>query len=63
MRQAIDFEVAVVSEDLALQSRYEDLALPLDVTREVHTRADRTTLELRRVLSDFVDLASNGAHA
>jgi len=63
MRQAIDFEVAVVTEDLALQSRYENLALPLDTTREVHTRADRTTVELRRVLSDFVELASSAAHA
>lgn len=54
MSDAIDFEVAVIEEDLALQSRYETLELPLDVTTEVHTRADKTTLELRRVLRDFV---------
>ena len=59
MQAAIDFEVEVVEEDLALQSRYEGLSLPLDPTIELHTRADRTTLELRRVLADFVDLASS----
>ncbi|HEY7932159.1 MAG TPA: aromatic ring-hydroxylating dioxygenase subunit alpha [Acidimicrobiales bacterium] len=57
LQEAIDFEVAVVNEDLALQSRYERLALPLDLTSEIHTRADRTTIELRRVLRDFVDQA------
>ena len=54
MDEAIAFEVAVVREDLRVQSRYEVLELPLDVTRELHTRADRSTLELRRVLSDLV---------
>src|SRR5665213_143237 len=61
MRDAIDFEVSVVNEDLQLQSRYEVLSLPLEVTAEVHTRADKTTLELRRVLSDFVREASDCA--
>ena len=54
MKEAIDFEMAVVDEDLALQSRFEILELPLDITREVHTRADKTTVELRRILSDLV---------
>ncbi len=54
MAEAIDFEVAVVNEDLYLQSRYEVLELPLDITAELHTRADKTTVELRRILSDFV---------
>lgn len=57
MQDAIDFEIAVIEEDLALQSRYERLEMPLDVTVEVHTRADKTTLELRRVLASFVDAA------
>ncbi|HLH45635.1 MAG TPA: hypothetical protein VKV25_00670, partial [Acidimicrobiales bacterium] len=48
------FEVAVVREDLALQATYRGLGLPLDVRAEVHTRADRNTVELRRVLSEFV---------
>lgn len=57
LREAIDFEAAVVNEDLALQSRYHDLALPLDVTSEVHVKADKTTVELRRILRDLVDAA------
>jgi phenylpropionate dioxygenase-like ring-hydroxylating dioxygenase large terminal subunit len=51
---AIAFEQQVLDEDLAVQSRYDDLSLPLDLRAEVHTRADRNTVELRRILSDFV---------
>ena len=61
LRAAIEFEVVVVREDLALQSRYHDLTLPLDVTSEVHVRAHKTTLELRRILRDLVDAASDHA--
>jgi vanillate O-demethylase monooxygenase subunit len=57
MNEAIDFEVAVVNEDLAIQSRYDVLELPLDVTQELHTRADKTTIELRRILHDLVSVA------
>lgn len=57
MQEAVDFEIAVIEEDLALQSRYEALGMPLDVTIEIHTRADKTTLELRRILKDFVEVA------
>ncbi len=53
-RDAIAFEQEVLNEDLAVQSRYDDLSLPLDVRAEVHTRADRNTVELRRILSDLV---------
>ncbi len=58
LRDAIDFEVAVVLEDLALQSRFHDLALPLDMTTEVHVKADKTTVELRRILRDVLDAAA-----
>ena len=58
MREAVAFEIAVVEEDLALQSRFGDLRLPLDPTIELHTKADRTTIELRRILADFVAAAS-----
>jgi len=51
---AIAFEQEVLNEDLAVQSRYDTLSLPLDLRAEVHTRADRNTMELRRVLSEFV---------
>lgn len=51
---AAAFEQQVLEEDLAVQSRYDVLSLPLDLREEVHTRADRNTVELRRVLADFV---------
>ena len=41
-------------EDLRIQEAYHELVLPLDPTAEVHTRADRATLELRRILADLV---------
>jgi phenylpropionate dioxygenase-like ring-hydroxylating dioxygenase large terminal subunit len=58
MADAISFEVAVLREDLRIQEALDDLVLPLGRTAEVHTRADRTTLELRRVLSDLVSTAA-----
>jgi hypothetical protein len=51
---SIAFEQEVLNEDLAVQSRYDDLSLPLDLRTEVHTRADRNTMELRRVLAELV---------
>ncbi len=51
---AIAFEQQVLAEDLRVQSSYDDLSLPLDLRIEVHTRADRNTIELRRILSAFV---------
>ena len=54
MDDAVAFELAVLREDLRVQEAYHELALPLDPTVEVHTRADRATLELRRVLGDLV---------
>jgi len=43
----------VLDEDLALQVRLPP-AMPLDLTEEVHTRADLVTIELRRVLGRLV---------
>ena len=37
---------------------FDELVLPLAPNAEVHTRADRTTLELRRVLADLVGAAT-----
>jgi hypothetical protein len=54
MAEAVEFEVAVLREDLRIQEAFHELVLPLEPTAEVHTRADRTTLELRRVLADLV---------
>jgi hypothetical protein len=55
LHESIDFEAAVLREDLAVQSHYFNLALPLDITSEVHVKADKTTIELRRVLADLID--------
>lgn len=54
LEEAVGFEVKVVEEDLRVQEAYHRLELPIDPAAEVHTRADRTTLELRRVLADLV---------
>jgi phenylpropionate dioxygenase-like ring-hydroxylating dioxygenase large terminal subunit len=54
---AVAFEEAVLAEDLAVQEAYDRLALPLDPTVELHTRADRSSVELRRVLADLVRAA------
>jgi vanillate O-demethylase monooxygenase subunit len=59
MADAVDFEVAVLREDLRVQEAYHQLVLPLDPTAEVHTRADRATLELRRVLADLLAVAES----
>ncbi|MGO9197111.1 MAG: Rieske 2Fe-2S domain-containing protein [Acidimicrobiales bacterium] len=54
LQEAVAFEVKVVEEDLRIQEAYYRLALPLDPTTELHTKADRTTVELRRVLTELV---------
>ncbi len=54
MNNAVAFEVEVLEEDLKIQTAFHELVLPLAPGDEVHTRADRTTLELRRVLADLV---------
>ncbi|MGH9047802.1 MAG: aromatic ring-hydroxylating oxygenase subunit alpha, partial [Acidimicrobiales bacterium] len=54
MAAAVKFEVEVLEEDLRIQEAYDDLAIPLDPTMELHTRADRSTLELRRLLGSLV---------
>jgi hypothetical protein len=60
MAESVAFEVEVLQEDLRVQEAYHDLVLPLHPTAEVHTRADRATLELRRVLSDLVAAVDGG---
>ncbi len=60
MADAVEFEVAVSREDLRVQEAYHELVLPLDPTAEVHTRADRATLELRRLLADLVAAVEDG---
>jgi vanillate O-demethylase monooxygenase subunit len=60
MAEAVAFELDVLKEDLRIQEAYHVLELPLSPTAEVHTRADRATLELRRVLGDLVAAVEGG---
>ena len=61
LADAVEFETAVLREDLRIQEAFSELVLPLAPGAEVHTRADRATLELRRVLSDLVVAAQEAA--
>jgi phenylpropionate dioxygenase-like ring-hydroxylating dioxygenase large terminal subunit len=54
LAEAVAFEQRILDEDLALQERYRDRRLPLDVRTEVHVKADAMTVELRRILSVLV---------
>lgn len=54
---AVAFEEAVLAEDLAVQEAYDERSLPLEPTAEVHTRADRSTIEPRRLLADLIAAA------
>lgn len=58
VEDTIAFQVAVATEDKVLLERLITKATPLDVQAEVHTRADRITLEMRRVLIDLVAAAA-----
>lgn len=53
----IAFEEAVLAEDLALQRHMTLTGLPLRPGAELHVRADRLGLALRRVLRQFVERA------
>jgi phenylpropionate dioxygenase-like ring-hydroxylating dioxygenase large terminal subunit len=54
MAEAVSFERKILDEDLRLQERYVERRLPLDLTEEVHVKADRMTIELRRILAELV---------
>ena len=54
IEDTVAFQVAVATEDRHLLEQFPDKSVPLDTTAEVHTRADRITLEMRRVLADLV---------
>lgn len=55
----VAFEERVLDEDLVLQERFDELALPLDTTLECHLRADRAGVELRRSLAELLDRAGD----
>jgi phenylpropionate dioxygenase-like ring-hydroxylating dioxygenase large terminal subunit len=52
---AAKYEMSIFEEDLDLQRRaLSGLEFPLDIAAELHTRADRVSVEFRRVLADAV---------
>lgn len=59
MAEAVAFEEEVLAEDLAVQEAFDHLVLPLDLTVELHTRVDKTTVELRRILAELVERAAD----
>lgn len=61
VEDTIAFQSAVAREDKELLERILDKSTPLDLQQEMHTRADRITVEMRRVLADFVHDAGAGA--
>ncbi|MFN8025735.1 MAG: aromatic ring-hydroxylating dioxygenase subunit alpha [Acidimicrobiia bacterium] len=56
LAEAVAFESKILDEDIGLQERFVDLTLPVDPTVEVHVRADRPSLEYRRILADLLAL-------
>lgn len=54
LEQEIKFEDKVLGEDLALQERLDVPGLPIDLATELHVRADRLGIALRRALLKFV---------
>jgi vanillate O-demethylase monooxygenase subunit len=57
LAECVAFERKIIDEDLVLQERYTDHRLPLELTTEVHVKADRMTVELRRILAELVERA------
>ncbi len=55
--ETIAMAAQVTAEDQQLLEQFDSKALPVDLRAEVHTRADRITVELRRVLADFASTA------
>ncbi len=49
IQEAIDYELRIFREDLRVIERLMDTSMPLD-RGQVHTRADRHTVEFRRIL-------------
>lgn len=54
-RRAVEYEMSIFAEDLDLQREaMPGLEFPLDPAAELHTRADRVSVEFRRVLAEAV---------
>jgi len=59
----VAFEERVIGEDLRLQRCFEDLRLPLDPAAEVHTQADRLSLQVRQLLRELLSTGDPGTLA
>ncbi|MDY7100209.1 MAG: Rieske 2Fe-2S domain-containing protein [Actinomycetota bacterium] len=57
--EAVAFQLAVAAEDQAMLEQIRRPAVPLDVTGEFHSKADRITLEMRRTLRRLADAATS----
>ncbi|MEM7092415.1 MAG: Rieske 2Fe-2S domain-containing protein [Actinomycetota bacterium] len=56
--EQIDFQFRVAAEDRDMLERLPSTAVPLHPGVETHTRADRSTVEYRRLLTDVASLDS-----
>jgi hypothetical protein len=52
--EAVAYEVAIVDEDLAAVGHLPDASLDVDPKAHIHTRVDRITVELRRLLAELM---------
>jgi hypothetical protein len=50
----LEFEHRILGEDMDFQAGFDDLSLPLDPDVETHTRADKPSVEYRRILRDIL---------
>jgi len=53
-RAAAEYELKVLTEDVWMLEQLPTTSLPLDLTAQAHTRADRITVEMRRLLATMV---------
>ena len=53
--EAVRYELAVLDEDIAMLERLATNGIALDLRAQVHTRADRCTVELRRCLAESLE--------
>jgi phenylpropionate dioxygenase-like ring-hydroxylating dioxygenase large terminal subunit len=58
--RAVEFQTAVAAEDKAMLQRMHRKGIPLDITAEYHSKADRITVEMRRVLGQLVEEVERG---
>jgi len=61
LAERVAFEYRVIGEDLALQGTFDVLELPVDLTVECHVRADRASVEYRRILRSLMAAADAAA--